>query len=123
MVGLGTMLIFADDAVRVVAVARPALSEVARLLWPLMLAMPFPLHRGPTGRLDDRGNWGRQTVVDLRPWMRTSEGFSSRVSGRQRTLHADGLLWACTWFSEILFFVSGSIARIEPRTPRGETVA
>ncbi len=77
MVGLGTLLIALALLCSLVTVARAALSEQARLLWTLMLALPFPYIATTAGWMT--AELGRQ------PWliyglMRTSAGVSPRVS-------------------------------------------
>jgi len=76
MVGLGTMLILLMTLCAW-SMWRGRLYQNRALLWPLMLAMPFPYIATTAGWMT--AELGRQ------PWliygiMRTSEGFSSRVS-------------------------------------------
>ena len=76
MVGLGTLLILLMTLC-VWSLWRGRLYQSRALLWPLMLAMPFPYIATTAGWMT--AELGRQ------PWliygvMRTSEGFSSRVS-------------------------------------------
>ena len=75
MVGLGTIFIAILVLAALAAVARTCCFDARRMLWMLMLALPFPLHR-QHGRLDDRGA-RTAAVADLR-----SDAHDTRVFRR-----------------------------------------
>ena len=80
MVGLGTIFIAADGAGDAACCGARRLFEPTRLLWVLMLALPFPYIANTAGWMT--AELGRQ------PWlvyglMRTAEGTSPEGLGRQ----------------------------------------
>jgi hypothetical protein len=87
MAGLGTLLILTWRWPTLLDVARRSVTS-RPMLWVLMLAFPFPVHRDDRG-LDD-GGAGTPAVDRLR-LMRTVDGASPRCT-RDDAVHAAGVL-------------------------------
>jgi cytochrome bd ubiquinol oxidase subunit I len=95
MVGLGTIFI-AVSALRVPAVARPAVRLARHALWILMLAMPFPY-------IANQAGWV-VAEVGRQPWVvyglqRTADATSTQRDRRDDLLHADSASWGSTRWS------------------------
>jgi len=110
MVGLGTLLM-ALFALAAFTLFRRKLGESRRVLWALMLALPFPFVANTAGWMT--AELGRQ------PWllyglMRTSEGYSANVSGGNALFTLLGFMGLYALLTLLAFMVFLRIVRRGP---------
>ncbi len=110
MVGLGTLLM-AVFGLAAFALFRRKLGESRRVLWLLMLALPFPFVANTAGWMT--AELGRQPWL-LHGLMRTADGYSANVSSGNAVFTLLGFMGLYALLSLLAFMVFTRIVRRGP---------